>query len=169
MDTNHPHLSDDEVEALVLRRLRGELDAQGDAILKAALAADPARAERARALERSWQKLELPPVAFRPVAGEVLAKLRAEAAGSRVPAWAQWAAAAALCLGLGAGWELGLGFEPPAGETAMVAEGGEGDADLPSAEAADLWGDDAGFSEPGLGESLWLAAGAESEDDGELQ
>lgn len=169
METKHPHPSVDQVEALVLRRLRGDLDAQGEASLAAALAADPALEARARALERSWQALDLPRPAFRPVAGEVLAKLRAEAPASRVPAWAQWAAAAALCLGLGAGWELGVGFEPPAGETAVVADGGEGDADLPSAEAAELWGDEASFSEPGLGESLWLAAGAESEDDGELQ
>lgn len=167
MKPNHLQLSDDEVEALALRRLRGEL-AEGDAArLAAALAAAPRQAELAAALERAWAALELPESEAPSVAPALMARLRREAAAG-LPLWAQWAAAAALVLGVGAGWGLGKGYEPPEGPAVVAVSGGE-EAGLPAGDAELAWSDDDAFTEPGLGESLWLAAGAETAEAGEAQ
>ena len=153
-----PQLSTgEEIEALVLRRLRGEL-AGGDAErLAAALAESPRLAELAAGLERAWRNLELPPVAAaESVAPRVLARLRTEQrpgllgmAGS--PAWARVAAALALVAGLGAGWNLGI--EPTGEAPPEVASNSD-----------ELFGDEAGFAE-----GLWLAAETDLQDHGELQ
>lgn len=158
MDTSHHQIpTEQEAEALVLRRLRGELDGGQAARLAAALEADPRLAQGAAGIERAWQDLELPPVAaVESVAPQVLARLRAEQrsgmwglAGS--PAWARVAAALALIAGLGAGWNLGL--EPP----------GEAPPEMAS-NSDELFNDEAGFAE-----GLWLAAETDLQDFGELQ
>jgi anti-sigma factor RsiW len=158
METSHQLPSEERIEALVLRRLRGELDDAGAARLAAALLADPRLAGRAAAIERAWQNLELPPVAAaESVAPQLLARLRAEQrsqtgfAGS--PAWARVAAALALAAGLGAGWNLDRGLEAPAEAEPEVVSNDDG-----------IFDDEAGFAE-----GLWLAAETDLQENGEVQ
>lgn len=148
---------ENQVETLVLRRLRGELDASGAERLAAALAADPSLESRAAALERSWRELELPPYAGASVAPQILARLRAEQS-SAVPGWARLAAAAALVagIGLGVGLDRGLDGRATAPEDLPeIVDNGE----------ADLFGDEDDLA----GEDLWLAAEADWLDEGEVQ
>lgn len=158
MKGNTPTFSEGEAEALVVRRLRGELDGAAAARLAAALEADPALARRAAHFERTWQALELPPGGEgESVAPLLLARLRQEGAPSGSPAWARLAAAAALALGLGAGWNLDLGLDPPATGAPEIVE-----------NDADLFDEEAGLA-AGFAESLWLAAEDDLQDEGELQ
>jgi anti-sigma factor RsiW len=163
METSHQLPSEERIEALVLRRLRGELDDAGAARLAAALLADPRLAGRAAAIERAWQNLELAPVAAaESVAPQLLARLRSEQqsaeqrsqtgfAGS--PAWARVAAALALAAGLGAGWNLDRGLEAPAEAEPEVVSNDDG-----------IFDDEAGFAE-----GLWLAAETDLQENGEVQ
>jgi anti-sigma factor RsiW len=148
----------DQVEALVLRRLRGDLEATEVARLEAALAADPRLAAHAAGLERAWRGLELAPVAGGDsVAPQVLARLRAERAGEagfgRSPAWARVAAAMALVAGLGTGFNLDWGLEPPVSAAPEIVRNGD-----------EIFEQEASFAE-----SLWLAAESDPLDDGEVQ
>lgn len=155
MRSSSENPSSEQVEANVLRRLRGELDAAETARLEQLLARDAKLAKGAAALERAWSDLELPPYAGASVAPQVLARLRAEQR-SAAPAWARLAAAAALAAGVGLGLVLDRGLDRPAGgETAEIVETG----------AAVLFGDEENLA----GESLWLAAEADWLDEGEIQ
>jgi anti-sigma factor RsiW len=164
MDTSHQLPSEEQMETLVLRRLRGELDGAGAARLAAALLADQRLADRAAAIEHAWQNLELSPVAAaESVAPQVMARLRGERQGAEQrssqtgfagsPAWARVAAALALVAGLGAGWNLDRGLEAPAEAEPEVVRNDDG-----------IFEDEAGFAE-----GLWLAAETDLQDDGELQ
>lgn len=133
------HSSEQEFEALVLRRLlrrqNGESeDAATQVELAARIAADPACARLAERLEQTWQGLELAPVGEASVAPLLLARLRGdELRWSLAPNWARAAAALALVAGLGAGWGLGLGFEPNQPEPARPAAAAA--AENPTAES----------------------------------
>lgn len=149
------------IEALVLRRLRGELDAADAARLAAELARDPELAKQATTLERVWGGLELPPYNGPSVAPQVMARLRAEQRTS-APAWAKLAAAAALVAGVSLGLSVDRGFDEqaPVASPEIVENGGE-----------ELSADEALFGEEGdlAGESLWVAAEEEWQDEGEIQ
>ena len=122
MSTPQSEHNDADFEALVLRRLRGELDSAAAARLAALLASDPAWPRRAAQLERTWLALELPRLREVPVAPLLLARLRGdELRWSLAPTWARATAALALVAGLGAGWSLGLGLERPLSEAELGA------------------------------------------------
>lgn len=107
-------------EMEMMRLLHGELPPGRARELRARLEREPELAEALARLERTWNRLELPPPAPVPVgfAGRVAARAREQAgevSWATAPGWVRAAAAAALAAGiaLGAGAGRWTGSQAP--------------------------------------------------------
>lgn len=110
MSTRRP--TSDSDDALLLRRLHGELAADARRALERRLGAEPALRARDEALRAAWAGLDLPapppaPPGFRTrLVALAAAERRGELSWALAPAWARTGAAAALIVGVA----LGAGF-----------------------------------------------------------
>ena len=166
MSTRRP--TPDSDDALLLRRLHGELAKGALRELERRLAAEPALRARQESLRAAWNDLDLPAVAAPPgfrtrlvaLAG---AERRGELSWALAPAWARAGAAAMLVVGM----VLGAGFGqvgPPSPSAASVETAELEAIDFEAAATVDESAELALFTEPvTLAESFWLSFESEEE------
>ncbi len=139
-------------EMELMRLLHGELPPDRARELRARLEREPALAEAWARLERSWNRLELPPPASVPIGFTQRLTARAREQGGAVswataPGWVRAAAAAALATGIALGAGAGRWTGSPAGSIQVPGEA----ITTAAAEPSDPIFDD------NLAESYWNA------------